>query len=504
MNRSFITRFVLVLLLILFVFVSYSEQVPRADGMGWDGVIYGGMMKDFLSQFREGGYSAYYIQKCLPFALIIILVSAFHLNNAFAVLIVLEMICFALAVVAFFKISDSMKLNYDSEIIAFALLFYTHSFHRFGYMPYGGDPFAFGIGLWIYYFFYTKQQWKMLCASAVGAFVWQSMWPVCLVLFVLPQEGYNLIGESSASSREKRFFEVIKLVVSVGLVSIPIKMFMLSNKRYGDWRVYADVVPYYFYRLPVWAVFVSTICVCVLFYLALKPISINAKGLCAFLRKTLDWKRIIVAVVLFMAMHYLISWLSNPEISAPGSFIVSIRRLLFEPFTVPLKFFAAHLANNGLMICLLVLLYSSVWKFVSCHSFGYSLALAMALAFGTQTESRFILNFFPFIVFPIVAVLNDVELKRWVPYMVCIVQLLLSGVWYKTNTPSLAKALETDDVVAYTMGDAQRVFYSIGPWMGGKAYLLFLLFFVIILIVLYLGKHNNWFVISKCETANAK
>lgn len=496
-NRGLI-RWIAGGVLLLLVVFSYSfEQVPRFDGMGWDGIIYGGMMQEFLSQFKGVGYSSYYIKKCLPFALINIFDTLFHVTDSYVTLVVFEMISIVLAVVAFYKTSNYLKLSTCAETIAFALLFYTHFILRIGYLPYQGDVFAFSISMWIFYFFVSKQLWKMLALSIVGAFVWQSIWPISLLLFVLPQEGFNLVDGKHVSQRYGKVLNTVKIAMSLGLLVVPLKMFMFAEKKFGSWSRFSDTVPYFFEEIPVWMCVISIVSVCILLYLSIKPLVFNVGDFIKHTMKSFHWGNLIVVIVLFFLMKYVVSCLSNADGSGSFIGINFLRRLFFEPFTIPYKFFASHLANEGLMVCFLIVFYKPVWEFVSEHSIGYIAVFIMALFFGTQTESRFILNLFPFLVFPISVVISRLNLKKWVPYLVCVGQLLLSLFWYKTNTPTLAQALEIENDEAYMSGEAQRVFYYLGPWMGRMPYIVFLLIFVSVMIFMYLGKKYGWFVL--CE-----
>ena len=483
-------------LFFLLVFSYCFEQVPRANGMGWDGVIYGGMMHNFLSQFLGEGYSSYYIKKCLPFAMINIFDTLFQISDGYITLIVFETLCLAIAVVAFYKTSTYLMLSKDAEIIAFALLFFTHYILRIGYLPYQGDPFAFTVGMWIFYFFVSRQLWKMLALSVFGAFVWQSIWPISLVLFVLPQQGFNIVDGKHVSQRYGKTLSLIKIAMSVGLLAIPLKMFMLAEKRCGSYLCFSNVVPYFFSEISIWTCLISTICICVLFYLAIRPLSFNIREFVLHVMKNTRWQYLIIAVLLYFVMRIVIGLLSNSN--SQGSFfsISFLRRLMFEPFTIPLKFFASHVANEGIMVCFLFLFYKPILKFVSEHSVGYIVAFAMALLFGTQTESRFILNLFPFVAFPIAAVISRINLKKWVPYLVCVLQLTLSMFWYKTNTPTLAQALEVENEVEYIWSEAQRVLYYTGPWMGKKAYVIFLMVFIFVMTCMFLGKKYSWFTKS--------
>lgn len=484
--------------LVLVLGLSYafiSEQVPREGGAGWDGVLYRDMCNDFIDMLQEGTISTYYIQKCLPFAIVNIVNKTLCLSDSFPILLGLHLFAMLMAIIAFFKVSIFLKLNIVSEVVAYVMIFWQFIIIKLtGYCPYGGDFFAYSLALWIFYFFISKQPYKMLGLSVIGAFVWQSMLPLALILFILPTKGYNIVDGTDMTKKDQVSLIICKVIVLLAVVMIPITI-LLYAKSQGGWWMWSQVIPYSFFYLPKWVLGISSIGIFCVVYMMLRPLKFNILDFLKYSIFNMSWRNVIIAIMMYLVFKLGVFFLSNPSLDPPISSKELLMRILWEPYILPLKFCSTHLAACGMVLPLFIMLYKSILKEVSEHSIGYVAAIAMLLLFGLQSETRYIMNFLPFAIFPIVMVLNKMELKKWVPYAICAIQLIFSGIYYHKNTSELPQALEIVDSWAYVKSDiAQRFFYYYGPWQGLKAYAIFMSAFIVIMTVLFVGKKRMWFV----------
>ncbi len=497
-NNRLIGRICMVILLFAGVTYSFlSEQIPLAGGAGWDGEIYRDMSLDFIGMWKDGQISSYYIQKCLPFALVNVINTIFGIMHPLRTLIVLHYIAVLMAIIAFFKTSSYLQLKPVTEWIAYALTFWQLGIIKsIGYYPYSGDFFAYAIALWMFYFFVSKQKYKMLGVAILGAFVWQSMLLIALILFILPDKGYNMVDGINMTKWDKIFLQISKTLVLLAVALIPITILLYAKSKGGLW-MWSQVIPFCFFALPKWVLAISTLSLLILFYYVLKPFNFSISELIKYTISNVSWKHVVVAIVVFVCFKFGIRFLSNPSLDSPVSAFNMLKRVLWEPYAIPLKFFSTHLATCGLLLPLFMILYRPILRFVSEHSIGYITALIMLMILGLQSETRFILNFFPFVVFAISKVLDSKELKLWAFITMCVLQFLFSCIWYHFNVPGLLAAFETYDSWDYVRSDiAQRYFFFFGPWQGLKAYAIYMSIFVIMMTTLYVGKNREWFV--KC------
>lgn len=482
------------MVLTLLVGFTYSFIIEQIPGAGWDGILYRDFCNNFLGMLRDGEISAYYIQKCLPFAIVNVICTTIGISASYEVLIVLHYIALLFSIVAFFKISKYFHLKTGVELIAFSLTFFSFFYlKKTGYYPYSGDAFAYCLSLWFFYYFVSKQSYKMLGVALAGAFLWQSMLPLAVILFALPREGYNLLNEN-IPQKDARMLTISKRLMMIMIAVILPSTILALASMHGGIQNWSSVIPYSYFELPLWVIFLSTICLSLLIYFALKPLSFSIVDFCKFTFTKIRWKRVAIALGIFIFMKVVICILSNPDMAPPITTRILIRRVLWEPYILPVKFFSTHLAMCGLLVPLFIVLYKDVLKYVSSHSVGYIAALVMILIFGLQSETRYVLNFIPFIVFPIVKVLSEKDIKFWVPIVVYVFQLFFSGIWYHINTPEYLASVETTDVCSFLSGPAQRWDFHNGPWQGLKAYTIFISQFIVIMTLLLMGQKRKWFV----------
>lgn len=494
-ERTIARLFMALVLVLGLLYAFLSEQVPREGGAGWDGVLYRDMCNDFINMWQGGMISTYYIQKCCPFAIVNIFNEWLGLSNPFPTLIGLHFFALLMAIISFFKISDYLNYNIVSEIIAYALIFWQFIIIKLtGYCPYGGDFYAYSLALWIFYFFISKQPFKMLGLSVVGAFVWQSMLPLALILFVLPMKGYNIVDGVNMTKKDQIVLTICKALVLLAVAMIPFTI-LLYSKSQGGWWMWSMVIPYSFFYLPKWVLLISSICILCVTYMMLRPLKFNLWEFIKCTIMNISWRNVVIAIVVYLGFKFGVYYLANSSLDPPISSKELIMRIFWEPFILPLKFCGTHLAACGMVLPLFIVLYKSILKEISEHSIGYIAAIAMLLLFGLQSETRYVLNFIPFAIFPIAIVLNKIELKKWVPYAICAIQFAFSGIWYHINIPELPDVLENCDSWVYVQSDvAQRFFYYYGPWQGVKAYVIFMSAFVVIMTILFVGKKRRWFV----------
>ena len=478
------------LIIILFSLVTFSwifERVPVGSGAGWDGQLYREIAANFDNVVEEGGLSSYYVSKSLPFVAIYGTSQLFNIHRVSRILFVFIYISLAIGILGFYKIVKYNQLSFSSEIIAFALCFYIYPILKLiGYYPWLGDHFAYPLGLWIYYFFISKQRNRMLLLSIIGAFIWQSILPIAVLLYILPLRSFSITNGKNVSNAQHRCHLLIKILLCLFLCSLPLVRMFFAIQRVG----YSVVDDY----LSIGSV-ITMICMGMFAYFIIQPINFNIIDAIKFFWRNIEWKRVIIGVSVYIFVNFVIYLFANKSIEPPVSNTDIIKRLVFEPFSGrPLKFLECHLIYYGLLIPLLIVLYRDILVYVERHSIAYLGIFFFSILMGTQCESRFILNLVPFMLFPIVTYLSKFELKKWVAICVVFAQLFFSRIWFRINVAGLEEALNNDISLYKTSKLAQRYFIAHGPWQGNEAYYIYSLVLLALVILLIIGNRKKFFV----------
>lgn len=486
-SKKFFVRTLLVTVLIGLLMYSFlGEKQPYNDGLGWDGRLYYQMCNHSLHDITHHGYSTYYVQRFLPFAIVNALQIVFGYEHTMFFMFLTVFVATMIGVWGFFKISDHLKLKIPIEAIAFSFIFFHKGLLRCGYAPYSTDVFALMMGIWFFYFFYTKRKWAMMCIAFIGAFIWQSVWPVACALFALPWGTFDIMQQRNLNNVGWKCTEVLKL----GIMLVPLLSFAYLIKicvKYGiPIRDYGEIVPYFYCDTNIVMLVLSIIgLLCYLAYL-LYPVHFDLFELIKDIWKKFKTKDVIVAVLLFAGMYGIVHAIADTSIDVPYTFIFAFRRIMWEPLTFPLKFLEGHLLTFGLTIIFVLIYFKQLIRVVQSHSYGYLFAMIYIIALGCQTEVRFIINMLPFVVFAVAMVMNELNYKSLVAPIVVIVQLYFSHFWYHINTPEILATTITEDDLTYLQYPLQRMFQYSGPWQSPENYYKWISIFAILLITIYI------------------
>lgn len=487
MKQSIIRLSLILLLFVLVTFSGLYERVPVNDGSGWDGKLYREIATNFDSIMEQGGLSSYYVAKSLPFVTIYAINQVLNISPASRLLFVFLYVSLVLGIVGFYKIVKYKQLSLPAEIVAFALCFYIYPVLKLiGYYPWSGDHFAYPLGIWIYYFFLSGQKNKMLLLSIVGAFVWQSILPISVLLYILPDEPFSVIDGRNVTKIQNRIHWALKILLCIMVCSLPLIRMCFAINREGY-----SVIPSYLSYNRILSIVGMVVYVIVI----LKPLNFNIINALNTLWRHIKWKNVVIGILTYVSVNSIIYLLANPLVDSPVSTMEIIKRILFEPFgDKPLKFLECHLIYYGLLLPFLIVFYKEVLSFIGKAGISYLGVFFFTLVMLTQCESRFVINLIPFIVFPIVVYLSSVELKRWIPLCVIFCQLFFSRIWYKINVEGIESALLYDNHLQYELSNlAQRYFVAHGPWQGTRAYCIYASLFIIILFLLIIGRKYNFF-----------
>lgn len=480
-------RIVLVTLLVGLLLYSFlGEKQPYNDGQGWDGRLYYQMCNHSLHDITHHGYSTYYVQRFLPFAFVNALQMAFGYEHTMLFMMLTLFIAAMIGVWGFFKISDHMQLKIPIEATAFSFMFFHTAMLRCGYAPYATDVFAMTMGIWFFYFFLKKQKWPMVAVAFAGAFIWQSVWPVACALFALPWSSYDITQPRRLNTWGEKSTEIVKLCI----VAIPLISFAYLLKiciKYGiPVSDYGTIIPYFWCETSIIGLVLSAIGMIGFFIYVVYPIHFDLFDAIKNLFKSIRLLDILGAVMLFVALYGIVHYVGNASLDNPTALFPAVRRIMWEPLTFPLKFLECLLLQYGMVIIFFLIYYKRIIQTAQQHSWGYLFCIVYVLALGTQTESRFIINMLPFLVFAIAGVMNELNFRKWVAPVIVAAQLVLSHFWFHVNTPEILATTITEDDYTYFQYPLQRMFEFSGPWQSPENYYKWLLIFAIILSTTYI------------------
>lgn|GEM_PF-2016352 len=197
----------LISILALFVFLQINgEKVPVNEGAIGDGVFYREVAQNFLSDIENASYNLVQLTRILPFALLNLSFSAFHLTKdnqgLLNGMIIWQVIYLALAVYWYFRICKKLRLKISQVTIGFILLFFNYTLLKsVWYHPFTPDLLAFAFGMGQMNYFLRYEKYKLGMISILGIFVSPLVVISGLVMLFLPGDKLPIFeGERSKSA----------------------------------------------------------------------------------------------------------------------------------------------------------------------------------------------------------------------------------------------------------------------------------------------------------------
>jgi hypothetical protein len=441
-----------VTLLGFFVFnYLYSEKVPFANGLGWDGQLYGAWAAD-LPGALKGGLDHYYVGRFLPSALVYYGLRVASLpRTVHNILLGFEMMNLAsVALCLWFwkQVARSLELGITGYCVGAAGLFMNfYVLKTFAFYPAQTDALAFAVALAQFDAFLRHHRRTLALASVVGGFVWPTALPFGLLLLLFPSA-----QAEGASLRHGRSIPATIVAVLVAISYVGLCAYVIKRGYVPDFGAEKPIRA----MLPL-----NLIVVGAYVFFGLRPL-IRCQGLA----DPRHWWKSLVSIngalvlILYAAMAAAYSLIENGD----NRFGV-IHRIVFTCTTSIAKPGVSLISIAtwfGPIIWLVVFYWGSVCRLVHRQGIGLTLVVLLGFLLTICSEPRGGLSAIP-IVIGMAVKAAEPDLKRfWAPAVLVALNLASSRAVAKLGTIPY-----TGDPLAFP---DQRLFRSIGPWMSHTTY----------------------------------
>lgn len=492
-NKKIVFSVLIGILICIIINSMLGEKVAYNDGAGWDGLFYRNVIYNFNSEIFSHVYDSYRIQRILPFGVANIVFNTFNIvktNSSLMTCIqIMNFFVIIISVFYFFKIIDELKLSLPVSIVGFAAIFFNYPILKLmGYYPFLTDTYALGMSIIQFYFFITKRKALLVIFSIVGAFIWPTLFLTGLILAFFPDKKFVL--SEDLDRYEKGVLCIVKTIMIAGLPLLFSWIFIFKRSmlfKYYSGAQYSNIV----------TLIAALLCISLYIYLLLKPVKISIfKNINIFVRN-FEIRNLVLFVLLYLGIKFVINYLSN------GSSLVSLSimlkgRLLVPPTVDPFVFLVCNFMYYGFIVFFIIFYWEEVLKIYAEYGYSFFITISLGFLMSLNTESRHLISFIPFIIFPLLKLLSDRENSKIslnFSIVFSFLSLALSRFWYKINVPGIEKAFIDpfeNRIGSYQDFPAQRYFMAQGPWMSHEMYYIFLGIFVISLSVFILYfKHDR-------------
>jgi hypothetical protein len=489
-NKSVLKKQILVygilcaILLLIVVFSMLGEKVAYNDGAGWDGLFYRNVAYNFSNMIFDHQYDLYHIKRIFPFAVINIVFNVFNIEKNNISLLwgiqTLNFVALFAGVYFFAKISGKLNFSIPLIIVSFSALFFNYPILKLmGYYPFLTDTYALVFAIIQFYCFINRKKILLIVVSIFGAFTWPTIFLCGLILEFLPREELALGYPGTRVDRVlfillKTFFI---FAIPITFVLGGMAFFYLKGRNILEIEWTGIVLNKYF-------VIPALFAVPLYIWALLRPvkISIADSGKRFFL--SLKYSNIILFIIIYFFINATQRYFSSTEDSLTLIYML-FARLLMPSVQAPLAFVVCNFMYYGFVIILLCIFWEDAFKRYANYGYSFFIIIVLGLMMSVNTESRHMLSFMPFLLFPLFEVIgNYVTVKFSIVFS--LLSLLLSRFWFKINVEGIEEAFIFVSHDSYARFPAQRYFMSQGPWMSYPMYLIFSGIFLVSFIMLYL------------------
>lgn len=491
----------------------WGEKVPAGGGFGWDGVLYGEMVRHLDSMIAEGRISAYHAQRILPSAIVraMLLFSGSSMTDA-NIIRAYEIYNLSLLVGACFvwkRVANHFLLSLRGRWIGFSGIFINFQCSKQSfYEPVLTDVTALLIAMLLLLFYVEKKPLGIFLTAVVGAFCWPlvSLSGALLLIFPRAETPADAIAASSSNSIAQpkgaafsfQRSAMLVLVFSVAgylalTLMVPMADTVCSVVNDGGKSLANGVSPSAAAKLEK-AMGIDGACSLPRRFLTAIPsifgmtlLLATLIGSTAFLRRglvNLRTTRLSVGILAISAIilpFFIVKFISNPSVASPSG-LFSLIQAVFLPQAGQ---FLLPLVTLGVFWGPLVLLLLLRWKAFCVEArklgLGAVLVVGMTLLLGLVGEPRFLTIAWPFLVLGLVLALESSSTTTSFKYALTTLTILFAQFWLTINYEPWV----LHDNAGLLEFPKQLFFMHYGLWMSSLTYAIQLILLVLGAIWLY-------------------
>lgn len=482
-------RLFLALGLILFLcFGISSELIFANNGLGFDGVFYTDITKNFFDLIKTKGINAYYFQRTgMPFLIHSVfkvfqisftdnhIISAYQFINALFILI---------SVYFYFKISQLIQLSKSIEIIGFSALFYCFPILKFAmYYPILMDVPAFSIAIVMLYYYLKNNPYMFFLLVFMGSFVYPNF-IILSVLFIFKQPNVMENNEENKQSILKTITHTLSWVV--------LPLFLCFIYIFLFWKNSYELISSEF-KINLWnTIYIWGAFILALVYILWLNYFPSRNFILKNIVKSINYKSIILLVIVILLTKFIIMHFSSKE-KVTLTVEQYLYYVIYQAVKNPLNFIAAHVFYFGLIPLVSIFIIKDLKQEIQNFGLGMILFFSAFAFFSVGSESRQLINYYPFLVLLVLVTLN----KKWnvsVTFSVVfiVVSISLSHFWYHINNGLSNETIFTDYFKMFEF-PLQHYFMFQGPWTSDYMYKIHLAICAILILLLFVVfKKNAW------------
>lgn len=447
--------------------IFFFEKILLNNGLGYDGQVYGDMVKYFPGILTDKQLNIYYVYRILPSILVWCglklcdlpitdnyIVAGFHFLNYISIII---------SIFLWYKISVKIKFSNIAFIFGLVLMLINFAFfkHVF-YNPVLTDAFALMLGMCMLYIAIRNKPLLQIPAIIISRFVW----PIGIYsgfIMLLAEVKQNLLHQHPLFV--KRIATIGRILVYVSCI-ICLVYGLFIFKQFKPNTKYLINFQYLILSIP----FVFGYLFCILRL----PVE-------SLITKVRVDKWYVIAVAFIVAALLILVRVPVELFADKQAYTITPASVVYLSYLRaverPAIFMVAHLSYFGALAFFMIVYWGSFKNTFAHLSPAVGFLVFVHLIFAVNSETRFLILALPFFVYWAVLVFEKVANKKIILWAYLIVGLVTSKFWLQINVGLDAQNYLSEGV---------RYYISFGPWMSNYYYIVQLILSAIILLILFL------------------
>jgi hypothetical protein len=437
---------------LLLIGSSFFEQVEINDGLGWDGLKYGDITKHLMEYVSARSLDSYTIQRIIPSCIVYSTIKLFGLSftneNVILIFSIYNIVLINISLLLWFRILQLFSFPKIVNIASLFLLLFNFCILKYSmYYPVLTDVSAFTLGMLLLYAYLKNNRVIILITFFLASFTHPLLQYFSILLFLFPKD---------ANYKKLIRIPLIKLfpfAVCLLYAGIVLALYLLKpNIIDAHVWLLTDAVDKNL-------IFLSLLCT--MTYLFIISRSLVKNKIFETALSSLHILRLLIVVAVFAITYLIRNSLSG---SQPAFGIKNyVINIILQSISDPFEFLVSHFVYFGIAIMFIILYFKQYQKRITLMNIGFVIFIYLILFLAIGSESRTFVFAWPFLVLPVVFIINSLSVKRILPYIICS-SILLSKIWLPVNLGAYH-----DNPTLYP---DQYLFMSIGPWIIFENYLL--------------------------------
>jgi hypothetical protein len=467
-----------------------GEVIAVQNGYGWDGYIYGSFAWKFYRLLESPVLDPYLAQRVLPSAVLhytmrllqIPLEPSFILRG----FIVLNVACMMLCAYLWARLGSLLELRPAQHWLGYSGLFANFALMKFSlYYPPLTDIPAFCLGVCSLYCYLTERTLLLCIVGGMSYFTFPTGFYITALLLAFPRsqmrEDFDNASASTSLSRtpQHRLISIVSTALVVTFCLVGIIYFALVKEVRFD-AAEPIFQPTLYLSIALTLLYAGAAAWIIGGFIPWKSLAVFARH--QFTVQSIqgkNWRNNLLVraggVVLFMLclMWARIHFLENPDPKIEQYTPMTLYRFFGGSFSLaiakPLLTVVSNAVYFGPMVLAILAMFRHATQGALRLGGGFTMVFAVcALMSSIMSESRQLINLYPFVLTALIVGINSFRLPGWMVIFMATVGVASSKVWYTMNFPNM-------DKIAYNGLDTfpmQRYFMNHGPWMNMDMYVL--------------------------------